>query len=299
MFNNIKQKIKNNIGKDIYEFLSHSKNYVTADVVSKGLAFISIPIFTRLLVPSEYGILAVFTSFVGFFSIVYGLGVRTGVTIYYFEKTDDFDEFYGSNILLIIVWGLLLSGVLYFLRNYVQRFFKIPLLLIYLGIGVTFSKSIFQLYKSYLQASKQSKKIAKLTIIRAVGIIVIGIIITLLLKDDKFYGKATAKLIMSFLFLIISLKAILSISKVKFEKKYLKYSLILGLPIVLHLISSRILKTFDQIIINQLVGPGETGLYSFAFKIGMILNIIAMGLQRAWSPMLYERLNQKKYKDIE
>ncbi len=299
MLEKIKERLKVLLGPQFYEFISHSKNYVSADVLSKGLGFISIPIFTRLLVPKEYGILGVFTSFVSIAGIVYGLGIRSAVTRYYYEKTDDFDKFYGSNVLLIIIWGFLLTGLLLIFRDFFQDFLKIPLGMIYIGIGTIFSYSFFKIYQSYLQASKQSKKLSSLNILRTASIFIIAIVITVLLKDNRFYGKAIAQLSVTGLFMVISLIAIFRISKLKIEKKYIKYSLLFGVPIVFHLISNNILKQFDQIIINQLIGPEDTGLYSFAYKIGMILNIVAMGMQRAWSPMFYESLNKKNYQDIE
>ncbi len=41
---------------------SHSKNYMLAELFNKGIAFLTIPIFTRLLNPSEYGTTAIVSS---------------------------------------------------------------------------------------------------------------------------------------------------------------------------------------------------------------------------------------------
>ena len=100
--------LKERIDSDFFEFLLHAKNYVTANIFMKGLAFISIPIFTRLLVPADYGVLAIFFSFVGFFSIISGLGIRGSITRYYYEETDDFDSFLGSNLVLGLGWSILI-----------------------------------------------------------------------------------------------------------------------------------------------------------------------------------------------
>jgi O-antigen/teichoic acid export membrane protein len=294
----IKKRLKVNVGHDFYSFLNHSKNYVTAELFSKGLIFLSIPIFTRLLIPEDYGVLAILTSFIAVFSVVYGLGIRGSVTRYYYEKTDDFDSFYGSNILLIILWGTTLSFLLLAANNYLVKFFKIPLPVIIIGIFVVFFTAVFQLYQAYLIAAKKSKKLAKFTVTKAFLIITIGVILTLLIKENRYYGKAVAQLIVALAFFIVSIYAILKISKVNFKKKHIKYSLLFGLPIVAHLISHYILKSFDQIIINQLLGKKATGLYSLAYNVGMIQNVISMGMLRAWSPVFYEKLNEKKYKEV-
>ena len=91
--NKIKNKIKNRFGSDFFELIKHGKNYISADLFTKGLAFISIPIFTRLLVPEEYGILAIFLLFIAVFTIISGLSVRRTMTRYYYEKSNDFNEY--------------------------------------------------------------------------------------------------------------------------------------------------------------------------------------------------------------
>ena len=59
---NILQRIKEN---PFSETLSHSKNYLISNVAVKGIGIISLPVMTRLLLPSDYGILSVFNSYNG------------------------------------------------------------------------------------------------------------------------------------------------------------------------------------------------------------------------------------------
>lgn len=299
MTSKIKRKFKNIVGWDFFELVKHGKNYVSADLFTKGLAFISIPIFTRLLVPTDYGIISIFTSFVAIFSIIYGLGLRGAVGRYYYEKTDDFDAYYGSNLLLVLFWGAFLSIILYFGRDYLYDFFKIPPNVIFIGIGVVFFSTTFELYNSYLQASKQSKKFSRIAIFRGLALLLIAVIITVQLKEQRFYGKVTAQLIVWIILFIYSTISILKISKITFKLKYIKYSLLFSIPIVFHLLSQYVLSSFDQVIINQLVGTKETGLYSFAYQVGMIQNIISMGILRAWSPIFYDKMNKKDFVGIQ
>ncbi len=291
--------LKRNFGEDFFGFISHSKNYVSSDLFSKGLAFVSIPIFTRLLVPQEYGVLAIFTSFVSIFSIVAGLGVRGAVTRYYFEKTDDFDQYYGSIVLFVLGWGLVVSLSLFLLSGWLVKFFQIPVNVIYLGIGAVFSSVFLNILLAYLRASMQSGKIARINIIKSIVFLAISIVITLMLKEKRYYGKAWGRLIVEFGLFCYAIFYIFKISRVRFNFRYIKYSMVFGIPIVFHLLSAYVLKSFDQVIINQLIGNRETGLYSFAYRIGMIQNIITMGALKAWQPIFYDKMNNRKYPDIE
>lgn len=299
--NNIKIisiKLEKLLGKDFYSFLNHSKNYISAGLFTSGMSIITVPIFTRLLAPEDYGILAILSSFVAIFGIIYGLGMRVSVTRYYYETKNDFDRFLGSNLVMLTVWAIFLTGVLLLFSNKLLDFFQVPLPIIYIGIGIAVFSVYFQQYQAYLQASKNSKRIAFLTIFKTVINVIIAIPLILLMTKEKFYGSAYAMIGVAFIYGGYSLFQIWKISTINFNAGYIKYALILSLPVVFHLLSQYILNAFDQIIINQLVGSRATGLYSLAYKVGLIQNMVSMGMLRAWTPKFYENLNAKKYKDI-
>ena len=269
-----------------------------AQFLTMGLAFITMPIFTRLMSPEEYGIMSVFTSFEGIIAIIFGLGIRGAISRYYYEDKNDFFSYLSSNIWLIIIASFGLTFLALLFKGQLQSFLNIPFGMIYLAIGIAIPQAIFQLYESYLQASKRSKKVALLNMIRAVLATGLAIIIILKLEDEKYYAKAIGQGIAAlalFLMTIFYLKKRLVFS---IKKEHLGYSLVFGLPIILHLLSQNILNSFDQIIINQIVGQRETGIYSVAYKIGMIQSLVSMGILKAWTPMFYEKLNKNKYNDI-
>lgn len=281
------------------ELLIHAKNYVTADLFAKGLMFLSIPILTRLLTTSDYGILGVFTSVTSILIIIFGLGIRGAVTRYYYEDKLDFGKFLGTNITFLIVFGVFLTLILSVFKDSISSFFRIPSNLFIYAIIIAVFSVAYEIYKAFLQASKNSKKYSILGVVKSLFTLSLTLIIILQLEKDRYLGQVYAQLIVIVFISIYSLVKILKLSKLNINKQYLKYSLIFGIPVVFHLLSQTVLSSFDQIIINQLVGERETGLYTFAFQIGLIQSIISMGVLRAWTPIFYEKLKQKKHREIE
>jgi len=287
-----------NIGKDFLELITHSKNYVLAQFLTMGLAFITMPIFTRLMSPEDYGVMSVFTSFVGIISIIFGLGVGGAITRYYYEDKDDFFDFLNSNVWLIIIASVTLTGLAIIFRNKLQTFLNIPFGMIYIAFGIAIPQAIFQLYKSYLRASKRSKKLASLDVIGALVGTGLAILIMIQMNEDRYYAKAIGQAVSAIMMFLLTFWFLRKEINFNLKKEHLSYSLIFGLPIILHLLSGNILNTFDQIIINQLVGQHQTGIYSVAYKIGMIQSLISTGILRAWTPIFYDKLNKGKYEDI-
>lgn len=56
------------------------KNYFSADIATKAIGFISVPIFTRLLTQQDYGILAVFSSYVGIMTVILSLNSYASIS---------------------------------------------------------------------------------------------------------------------------------------------------------------------------------------------------------------------------
>jgi len=301
-FLNINETIKKStikiFGKENIEFLSHSKNYFSAGLLTKALAFISVPIFTRLLLPSEYGILAVFSSIITIFTILLGLNIHGAVARYYYEKSNDFAEFISSNLIFIIFFNIIVILFIFLIKDLLANFFAIIPYLLIIGITISSLTIPLRLFLAYLQASKQSKKYSRISISKGLIALIVSIIWVYLLEENRYYGKVYSTLLITSIFAGYMIYNLTKISKLSFKPEHIKYSLKFGVPLIPHALSGFILTFFDRIIINQLTGSLNTGLYSFAYNVGMIMNIVVMAMNKSWVPLFYENLANNNYKKI-
>ena len=96
--------------------------YLAGNIVSKAVAFLTIPVFTRLLTTSEYGIVNTYSSWVQIVSVIMTLSLFNSFRTAVVEKKDDFDAYCASVLRLggifSILWtaaaviGILVSPVL-------------------------------------------------------------------------------------------------------------------------------------------------------------------------------------------
>ena len=77
-------------GTEIFHLLMHARNYFSAEVATRAIGFISIPVFTRLYTTADFGMVAVFMSYFAIFSVLIPLNSHSAVGRYYYENTDDF-----------------------------------------------------------------------------------------------------------------------------------------------------------------------------------------------------------------
>jgi O-antigen/teichoic acid export membrane protein len=83
--------------------------------------------------------------------------------------------------------------------------------------------------------------------------------------------------------------------KLAFNKKYIKDALFIGIPLIPHTLGGWIMTSIDRVFINVMVNVAATGLYSVGYQVGMIIGLLADSFSLAWSPFLYEKLNENNY----
>ena len=74
----------------------------------------------------------------------------------------------------------------------------------------------------------------------------------LLLADSRHLGRIYAALLIGGILFCVLLYQLLKISKLNFDKSYIKYFAAFSIPLIPHALGGTILTFFDRIIINQL-----------------------------------------------
>ncbi|QTL99727.1 oligosaccharide flippase family protein [Iocasia frigidifontis] len=294
----IKDQIKKVIGRENLEFVNHAKNYMSAEFFTKALSFISVPIFTRLLTPDEYGILAIFSSIISIFTVILSLRIAGANARYYYENNNKFNDFLGTNLIFIVIFNIISLYLMYIYRTGIAEYFNIKVDVFIIAVIVASLNVPIGIYLSYLQFSKQSKKYSEISVIKSIIILLLSISLVYLLKENRYYGKIYSLLTVTVVFSSFTIYKSINIAHFKFKIKYIKYALVFGIPLIPHSLSRFILNFFDRIIINQVTGPNDAGLYSFAYNVGMVMNVVVMATTKAWTPIFYEYMKKGSFDKI-
>ncbi|WP_081440584.1 oligosaccharide flippase family protein [Thermotoga petrophila] len=120
----------------------------------------------------------------------------------------------------------------------------------------------------------------------------------LLMPSEKFLGRVygdvltkTAISVVLFLIIVIRGKRLICVET-------WKYSLRIGLPVILHNLAGVILVQFDRFVIQDMIGPRAVGLYSYAYNLAMAPLIILGATNLAWVPWFYDKMALNEKEDI-
>lgn len=278
-----------------WELLGHFKNYFSAEIALKAIGFISIPVMTRILSPEDYGILNLFTSYLGIFTVLFTLNVYVAVGRYFYENAADFKFFFGTTILLLFITISLSSLLILFFSDEITELLELPEGLVYYFIPLVVFAVIMSMFVQIYQPLKKSKTISKINIANAAMIFVMSVLFIINLNSDKYLGAIYSYLVVgsfSSIYLLYKLKNYLSLN---LNRKAVKYILSYSIPLIPYALSSIILAQFDRIMINGYEGSESVGLYSFAYNVGMLLAVFHSALNSAWIPYYYQYMGEKKY----
>jgi len=291
--------------KELKKIASHkvvkaSAWYLGTEFYLKGLNFLTIPIFTRLLSPSDYGITSLYTTWVSIFTILLSLDLNASVTRGKYDFKDDYDVFVSSIMFLSII---IFMAYLVIFTLFDKLFYDIT------GLNKRlFYFMVFQSYFTFVRTSiiaklrveYKYKLISMISIaIESLGVALSIYLISFVFTTEPYIGKILGSGVSIILSGMVFLICLIAPGRKKLlNYKYWRYALILSTPLILHSLSNIMNAQFDRIIINRYIGEKATGLYSFAYNVGMILAVLNSALDRAWSPWVYEIMEEGLFEKL-
>jgi O-antigen/teichoic acid export membrane protein len=275
-----------------------------------GLGFITVMCLAKLGT-AENGVIRVLVSYAALFAQFANLGF-TSVTIRFFPYFRNKDKghhgflFYAIIITMIgflICWLVFLFIQPQLIENSKE---KSPLFVVYLFylMPLTLFTVFFNMLDSYLRASFNSVigSFSKELLQRILILIVLALYFMKLIDFNMFmflYITATCLPTLILLFFIIlqkewHVRPIRGFMSKELRKEMLK----LGLYSILAGGAGAIILNIDAIMVNQMLGEEQTGIYGIAFYFGTILLIPARSIYRITSSIVAENFKMGKIDEI-
>lgn len=72
-------------------------------------------------------------------------------------------------------------------------------------------------------------------------------------------------------------------------KEAWKYALHYNIPLIPHYLSQQVLNQADRLMINRMCGSAQTAIYTVAYQIAMVLNIVTTAIESSFTPWAYQK----------
>lgn len=269
--------------------------YTVGNMLVKGITFLTIPLFTRLMSTESYGLFNTFNSYMAILTIFIGLALHASIKNAKYDFGEKLPKYTSSMIIIITACALFFGIVALAFSNGISKILAYSGAVILLMVVEAFGNSLLSLYNCVLAIDFRYKEYLGLSFFYSVGSIGASVLLMLTLfgGENSYVGRILGSVIPLVLIsaYIIAKSFIKARPTFSETKEHLKYGLAISLPLIPHGLSQILLNQCDRIMIKNMIGDSEAGLYSLAYNIATLYFVLITSADTAWTPWFYERMS--------
>lgn len=276
--------------------------FTICNILLKGIRLIVMPIFTRMMSSSEYGIMSVITSYENIFIILATFEIYLGAfqrgilkyksDLYTFEQT----IVLLSNIITIIFSTIIFVNWTLFntLTGISVKVFS--LMIVYFLVTTPYNCWINKKRFTY---EYTAAVLVTLAMTLASNVLpVLGLTFLGHTAEVQVSFTLITYIIFGIPFWIKYWNISNIISNKKLIKEQLKYALKFQCPLVFHSLSYYVLAQSDRVMIGYFADNSKAAYYSIAYSLGYVITILQSSLNLVLKPWRYQKLEKGDYKSI-
>lgn len=272
--------------------------FVACYVIQRGLQFIGMPIYTRIMSTEDYGTYSVFLSWFNLICVFTSLNIYSGTfnkaMVKYEEKRA---EYISSVQWLTLFVGIAFSVIILLCHKLIASKTGYSL---NLQLLMCLHLLLFPSLQYWSQKQRflfEYKKLVAVTLINSVASLLLGIVFVLLTEDKSFSLIAVTVVIQA----VINVVLFVSLSregKTVYHKEFWTWTVVTAVPLVPHYLSEILLGHADRLMIDQMCGTSQAGIYNIVYQISMVMTILRTGINGSYAPWLYYSLKKGDFSQI-
>jgi O-antigen/teichoic acid export membrane protein len=279
----------------------NSASYLFINSVVALVSIVLIPILTRILTVSEYGVVGIFQSIMAITTVLVGLGGHESARVRYFKS----DKREYVQIISTVIFILLLSTfvtiffVFVFSSNLIE-FLAVDMTILMLAVVGAVGQFIVNLRLSMLQISNEVFKYGVLQIsVSTAGAITSVLFVWYMMQgaDGRIYGVVGPLVVIAVL-LLVTMYIKGEISKESITKNAFKIIVDYSLPLIPHALIAIFAVSFARIALNIHHGEESVGLYFVAWQLATPILIIVGSINLAFKTWSYEKMSLGEHRQV-
>jgi len=279
-------------------FIENIFAYGFINILNKIVPFLLLPIITRMLPnTSDYGVYNMFSLLVGFGTPLAILGLYDAMFRQYFEKDDQQYRYDVTTTTqrIILVASIIVSTILVlFSKSLSILFFRESTygnIVMLAGIGIFLGAN-----QNPIQAPTRMQNDRKVFVLTSLisSAIMYGLSILLIYIGFSYLGLIYANLVMTLLMVIFFwFRNRHFFLKGSFNKEIAKTLFKIGLPLLPTFLIYWIYNSMDKIMITNMLGTNEMGIYSIGAKMAQVSQLIYAGFAGGWQYFAFSTMKDE------
>ena len=278
----------------------HAGIYTIGIILNRAVSFVMLPVYTRFLTPSDYGILELLEATLDIVSIIAGLGILAGLSKFYYSSESEDDKkgivstvfiliisFYSVGCFLGVLSSPFISELVFKTREYTY-YVRITFVNLFLQI-------LFAVPAAFIRTEQRSAFFVGISSVNLLLQLFLNILF-LVHMHMGVRGVLYSTLLSSFI--MGSVLTLYTFRKVglRFSPDKARRLMRFGYPFVFTGLAAFITTFSDRYFLNFYRDVAEVGIYSLAYKFGFLLMTFPVRpLLNIWNVQRFEVLAKGEY----
>ena len=246
----------------------------------------------------EYGRFGVFYSWFGIISVFVTLNLFAGVYSQGLVKFSKERAVFSSSMQgLVLVLTVLYTGIYMLFRGFFNDLFHLSTVQMLAMMILIWTSAVFSFWAEEQRVEFRYKAIVVFSLILAVLKPTLGVIFVIL-SEDKVTARILSIVIVELLFCSVLFLMQIRKGQSFYSRKFWWYALAFNLPLIPHYLSATILNSADRIMIENITGSGDAGVYNLAYSVALIMTLFNTSLMQTISPWIYKKIKSKDIRDL-
>ena len=274
--------------------------YTASSVFTRGLAIITVPIFTRLMNTEQIGIVNIYNSWYSLISAFATLSLTSGgFAVAMKEYANKRDEYESSILSLTSIVAIIIALVYTIAPAFWQKTLGLPnalIVLMLVGFLVAPARDFWLARQRYEYKYKLAGAVSVLTAIVASALSVF-VVVSLSSNgvDDTAFGRLFANYIIIYGVAAIIWIYIMAKGKKTYSREYWKMSLAISIPLIGYNIAGQILNVSDRMMISHMVNNSAVGIYSTLYTVSSLSLMVWQAINASFVPYLFQNIEEKEH----
>ena len=270
--------------------------YGVGDVAIQAANFLLLPVYVRVLTPTDYGVIFVLLIVEQILRVVYRWGVDASFMRYYYDSHDTASrQRLASTIFFFLVGasGSLMLGGMAAAPWLANQIFDGPgyALVLQLVLLNTFLGSLSFLPFHVLRIEGRARTFVTLTFAQNLATLAAKLVLVVVLRKGVL-GVYLADTIVAVGVIALLLPRYIALIRPMFSLPLLRDCLKFGLPRLPHGAAHQVIAGADRYILKNFVALRDVGVYGVGASLGLGMKLFLSAFENAWAPFYFNEMKQ-------
>jgi O-antigen/teichoic acid export membrane protein len=284
--------------QDLKRIAKHSFGFGLGTFIPVLLQFFLLPVYTRYLSPSDYGILSVAMVVNTLLNFVYLLGQEGSLVRLYYdykENPEELRELVSTIVVLVVGVSFAVSVVLSLFGGLIFPIFVKgvdfnPYIL--LAIGIAFLQSPIYILRRLYQVREKSSLYSFLAI--SMFLVITALIIYFVVfQREGALGSLKGQFLGTLVFFAVAWFLLRKDFSFKVNLSKLKEACLFGLPLIPHDLANWALAYINRLLLAGLATVAIVGVYSVGYNLAAVMASILGTINLIWAPFLISTIKER------